>query len=114
MVFLDFGLMDRMDFGLMESCAAGVQQVLKKDWLDLTHTFQADPVIPGSPLMVGRWLKNRLKTWTVHMFVGMIMTPDRLFVGKLSHQVKDWKSHRLAQGLVRVGFSYASSDRKYL
>jgi predicted unusual protein kinase regulating ubiquinone biosynthesis (AarF/ABC1/UbiB family) len=40
-VFLDFGLMDRVDFGIMESCAAGVRQVLNKDWLDLTHTFQA-------------------------------------------------------------------------
>lgn len=49
-VFLDFGLMDRVDFGLMESCAAGVRQVLNKDWLDLTHTFQAVRFTP-QPMM---------------------------------------------------------------
>ncbi|CAK9081068.1 unnamed protein product [Durusdinium trenchii] len=49
-VFLDFGLMDRVDFGLMESCAAGVRQVLNKDWLDLTHTFQAVRFTP-KPMM---------------------------------------------------------------
>eukprot|EP00434_Breviolum_minutum_P034085 symbB.v1.2.030163.t1/scaffold3356.1/size58521/4 len=49
-VFLDFGLMDRVDFGLMESCAAGVRQVLNKDWLDLTHTFQAVRFTP-EPMM---------------------------------------------------------------
>ncbi|CAJ1397749.1 unnamed protein product [Effrenium voratum] len=40
-VFLDFGLMDRVDFGIMEQCAAGVRHVLNKDWVELTHTFQA-------------------------------------------------------------------------
>ena len=49
-VFLDFGLMDRVDFGIMESCAAGVRQVLNKNWLDLTTTFQEIRFTP-QPLM---------------------------------------------------------------
>lgn len=49
-VFLDFGLMDRVDFGIMESCAAGVRHVLRKDWLELSKVFQQVRFTP-TPMM---------------------------------------------------------------
>eukprot|EP00929_Paragymnodinium_shiwhaense_P050132 TRINITY_DN25268_c0_g1_i2.p1 TRINITY_DN25268_c0_g1~~TRINITY_DN25268_c0_g1_i2.p1 ORF type:complete len:813 (+),score=173.15 TRINITY_DN25268_c0_g1_i2:60-2441(+) len=39
-VFLDFGLMDRVEFDVMESFAAGIQHVINKDWLPLAKEMQ--------------------------------------------------------------------------
>jgi len=39
-VFLDFGLMDRVDFGVMESFASGIRHVLNEDWIELTKVMQ--------------------------------------------------------------------------
>lgn len=39
-VFLDFGLMDRVDFGVMECFAAGIRHVLSQDWMELARVMQ--------------------------------------------------------------------------
>jgi len=49
-VFLDFGLMDRVDFGVMECFAAGIRSVLSKDWLELTRVMQEVRFCP-TPLL---------------------------------------------------------------
>jgi len=49
-VFLDFGLMDRVDFGVMECFAAGIRHVLGQDWLELTRVMQEVRFTP-TPLM---------------------------------------------------------------
>jgi len=49
-VFLDFGLMDRVDYGVMESFAQGIRGVLNEDWEELVLAMQAARFTP-TPLL---------------------------------------------------------------
>lgn len=59
-VFLDFGLMDRVDFGVMECFAAGVRHVLSEDWTELSRCMQEVRFTPN-PLLKYEFLGGRNK-----------------------------------------------------
>ena len=60
LVFLDFGLMSRVDDTIMEAFASGIQCVLSKDYKGLVHAFIATGFI-GSPI---EWREKESDPWT--------------------------------------------------
>lgn len=45
-IFLDFGLMDRVDFAIMECFSAGVRHVLNRDWIEVVKVMQEAQFLP--------------------------------------------------------------------
>ena len=62
LVFLDFGLMSRVDADICEAFAAGIQCVLAKDYVGLVQAFQ-DTGFVGSPI---NWRAKDGDAWQDH------------------------------------------------
>ena len=60
LVFLDFGLMSRVEGDIMEAFASGIQCVLSKDYRGLVDAFVATGFI-GTPI---EWRKEEKDPWT--------------------------------------------------
>ena len=61
LVFLDFGLMSRVEGDIMEAFASGIQCVLSKDYRGLVDAFVATGFI-GTPI---EWRKEEADPWQV-------------------------------------------------